>query len=105
MQHDFFLPWPVYDASGYVCSAIFHDYNDADLIGMLRTIVPALGCAGPDSRLLRTDVVVPERGGGAVRRDEEAQYRQPDLLISAFFGAQEMAEKGWKSLFCAADTK
>lgn len=55
--HDFFTPQPIKQARAYYLRAIAHGLSDANLVRVLKQIVPAMA---PDSKILISENVTPE---------------------------------------------
>ncbi|KAL9625333.1 MAG: hypothetical protein Q9160_000396 [Pyrenula sp. 1 TL-2023] len=57
MPHDFFRPNPAQNAQVYWIRRVFHDWQDPEARKIIQAIVPAMG---PDSRILISDMLLPE---------------------------------------------
>lgn len=93
--HSFFGPQPVKGASIYLLRHILHDWPDNEAVQILGNIMPALG---PESRILVSDIVLPEQGG-VIPALEERVMRLNDLLLHQFANTSERALQDWKGVF------
>ena len=103
MQHNFFEPQPVHDASAYFIRSCFHNQNDEACVKMLKALVPALEECPPGTPVLINDTILPERGSKT--RHEEHELRQLDLAMFVILGAKQRTEKEFRALVSAADPR
>jgi hypothetical protein len=75
----------------YLLSTILHDWDDERAAAILRTIRAA---AGPDTRLLVVDAVLPHG-------NDPHGAKWLDLLLLAQFGGRERDEAQWRTLLAA----
>ncbi|KAF2972797.1 hypothetical protein GQX73_g809 [Xylaria multiplex] len=98
--HTFFEPQSVQGASIYLLRHILHDWPDREVIQILRNLIPALG---PKSKILISDVVLPERG--SVPATEERIIRATDLVLHSCANSSERAIQEWKAVIAAASQR
>ena len=103
MQHDFFNPQPVHDASAFFIRQCIHNWSDGDAVKILRAFVPALEKCPPQTPLLINDTVLPEPN--SVTRFEEHTLRQMDLNMLVVMGAKQRTEKEFRELIKEADKR
>jgi 6-hydroxytryprostatin B O-methyltransferase len=99
-EHSFFSPQPVKGASIYLLRHILHDWPDKEAVQILSTIIPVLG---PKSKILVSDIVLPERG--SIPATEERIMRMNDLLLHQFTNTSERTLQSWESIFTEASPK
>lgn len=104
--HDFFSPQPQrrppgFETQGqgdvYLLRQILHDWCDDEAFAILRHLTGALEVAGPGSRLIIMDTVLPEPG--TVSLSEEALLRVRDLTMQQAHNAHERSRAEWEDLF------
>ena len=89
MEHDFFTEQPVKHAQIYYIRRVFHDWQDDEACRILLAIAPAMA---PDSRILISDVALPEPVGP---EDDGAVWM--DLMMMTI-GGKESTRRDWESL-------
>ncbi|KAL4758758.1 O-methyltransferase [Aspergillus foveolatus] len=99
-EHSFFDPQPVKAASIYLLRHILHDWPDKEAVQILRNILPALG---PKSRILVSDIVLPEESG-VIPVLEERVMRLNDMLLHQFTNTSERTLRDWKGVFAQVGT-
>ncbi|TVY93429.1 O-methyltransferase, partial [Lachnellula willkommii] len=99
MEHDFFTPQPVV-AAVYTFRQIFHNWADANVVRILRGLIPALRSG---ARVLVHDLILPEPGRLPLM--QERQIRAMDMLMLSTCNARERDEEDWRQVFADADPR
>ncbi|KAI0967886.1 S-adenosyl-L-methionine-dependent methyltransferase [Xylaria arbuscula] len=109
--HSFFNPQPLHGADAYFLRQVLHDWPDAEVLRILRALLPALK---PGSRVLVSEYVVPSptelsqtRGDGdsEVRMLDAKRVRQMDLQMMAVLNAKERTKEELVRLLELADPR
>ena len=103
MQHNFFDPQPVHDASAFFIRQCVHNWPDAECIRILRAFVPALEKCARGTPLLINDTVLPRLGEKT--RYEERGLRQLDIAMMVVLNAKQRTEKEFRVLLKEADER
>ena len=103
MQHNFFDPQPIHDASAFFIRQCVHSWPDQDCIKIFRAFIPALENCGPGTPLLINDTVLPKLGQKT--RYEECLLRQLDIAMLVFVNAKQRSESEFRSLLKEADER
>lgn len=98
--HSFFDRQPVKEASIYLLRHILHDWPDNEAVQILSNIIPALG---PNSKILVSDIVLPEKGD-MFPALEERVMRLNDLLLHQFTNTSERTLQDWKRVVALVGT-
>ena len=89
MPHDFFDEQPVKNAQIYYIRRVLHDWQDEDVVKILKAIVPAMG---PDSRIIISDTTLPEPS-----TPTNAHAVWMDLMMMSI-GGKERTKNDWQRL-------
>jgi O-methyltransferase domain len=113
MEHDF-TPQPVI-AAVYIFRQIFHNWADANVIKILRNLVPALR---PGARVLVHDMILPEPGTMPLVQERQIRYvcfelreqltdgsRAMDMLMLSICYARGRDKEDWRQVFREADRR
>lgn len=103
MQHDFFSPQPLRDASAFFIRQCTHNWCDRDVITIFRSFVPGLEGSPPGTPLLINDTVMPEPGTWPAHA--EKAIRQMDLLMLIGLGAKQRTKAEFEDLLKKADPR
>jgi hypothetical protein len=103
VQHNYFQPQPIHDATAYFARQITHNLTDADVVKFLRALVPALEACEPGTPLLINDTVIPEPGEKTAY--EEQGLRQMDLVMWITFNSKQRTEREFNKLLAQADQR
>lgn len=103
VQHDYFTPQPVHNASAYFTRQITHNLTDEDTVRFLRGFVPALEASKTGTPMLINDTVIPEPGEKS--RYEEHGLRQMDLAMWSTFNSKQRTEAEFRKLLFQADPR
>ncbi|TVY47475.1 O-methyltransferase [Lachnellula occidentalis] len=118
MEHDFFTPQPVV-AAVYTFRQIFHNWADANVVKILRSLIPALRSG---ARVLVHDLILPEPGKLPLMQERQiryvanvlmgkrhymlnGEYRAMDMLMLSICNARERDEEDWRQVFTEADSR
>lgn len=98
--HNFFEPQPTAtrDAAVFFMRNILHDWSDLYCRRILKPVIEAMG---PDSRLIISDIVLPEPN--TVPKIQEARVRALDLTMLSLFNAKERSYADWVELLASVD--
>ena len=103
MQHNFFDPQPIYDASAFFIRQCVHNWPDQECIKIFRAFIPALEKCGPGTPLLINDTVLPKLGEKT--RYEERLLRQLDIAMLVVVNAKQRSENEFRSVLKEADER
>ncbi|KAI0439709.1 O-methyltransferase-domain-containing protein [Xylaria telfairii] len=98
--HTFFESQPVQGASVYLLRHILHDWPDREVVQILGNLIPALG---PKSKILISDVVLPEPG--SIPATEERLMRSTDVVLHACANSSERTIEDWKAVVAVANQR
>ncbi|KAI1821331.1 S-adenosyl-L-methionine-dependent methyltransferase [Xylaria intraflava] len=101
---NFFEPQPYKGATAYLIRQCAHNWADADVVTMFRSIVPGLEGSAPGTPLLINDMIMPEPGT-RVPRLWERERRQADMVMLVCFGAKQRTVSEFKRLLNEADPR
>lgn len=103
MQHDYFQPQPVQNATAFFTRQITHNLTDEDTVRFLRGFVPALEASKPGTPVLINDTVIPEPGEKTAY--EEHGLRQMDLAMWIVFNSKQRTAQEFGKLLAQADPR
>jgi hypothetical protein len=103
MQHNFFEPQPVQDASAFFIRQCLHNWNDEDSVTILRSFVPALEKCRPGTPLLINETVIPDLN--TKMRSEEQYLRQLDIAMLLLFGGKQRTLVDFRNILERADER
>jgi hypothetical protein len=103
MQHDFFAEQPVHGADIYLFRQVLHNWSDADVVKILRSVVPAFEKSKPDAKVLINDTLLAE--AGSTSRFRECLNRQVDVHLMVAFGSVMRTGMDYAKLLQAADPR
>ncbi|KAF7953579.1 uncharacterized protein EAE97_000978 [Botrytis byssoidea] len=95
IAHDFFSD-RIIQADVYLFSQIFHDWQEAYCIKILRELIPQLK---PGARVICYDHLLPEPGAIPLLREQAA--RDMDTIMLSLFNSRERDADDWATLFQA----
>ncbi|KAI3340507.1 O-methyltransferase [Ustulina deusta] len=99
-EYDFFQRQPVEGANVYLFRHIFHNWDLANSIKILKNTVAAMG---KDSHVLIVDCVVPDPG--SVPSVNERMFRASGIRMMTLFNSLERDLDDWKALIEAVDSR
>ncbi|KAI8630646.1 putative O-methyltransferase [Xylariaceae sp. FL1651] len=94
-EYDFFTPQPV-EADIYIYRHILHDWNDADSVKILASLLPALK---PGARVLISEGIVPAPPAQRLNTLTTKMIRIEDMFMLAAHDAHERSVADFESLF------
>jgi len=102
--HNFFDAQPETSrgAAVYLLKYILHDWPDEDCRRILKPIVDAMG---PDSRIVISDVILPEPSDGSLSNVEETRLGVLDLIMLSIQNAKERSLVDWQELLTSVDAR
>ncbi|KAF2008892.1 S-adenosyl-L-methionine-dependent methyltransferase [Aaosphaeria arxii CBS 175.79] len=103
VEHDYFQPNPVHNATAFFTRQITHNLTDEDVVRFFRAFVPALEANKPGTPLLINDTVIPEPGEKTAY--EEFGLRQVDLAMWIVFNSKQRTEREFRKLLFRADER
>lgn len=103
VQHDYFKPQPVHNATAFFTRQITHNLTDEDVVRFFSAFVPALEVSKPGTPLLINDTVIPEPDEKTAY--EEHGLRQVDLAMWIVFNSKQRTEVEFKKLLARADAR
>ncbi|KAI0199506.1 O-methyltransferase [Astrocystis sublimbata] len=104
MKHDFFAEQPqLQGAAAYLIRQCTHNWSDADLVTILRSLVPGLESAGPGTPLLINDTVMSMPGSRPLV--DERALRQIDILMFVVLGSKQRSAAEFESVLEEADAR
>lgn len=104
--HDFFQPQAAGETgiAAFFLRHIFHNWDDADAVAVLRALLPAIEASPAGTSVLISDRVLPTLGDGTPMHIERAMRRQ-DMMMLVGLGAKERTRAEWEALFRVADSR
>ncbi|KAI0545025.1 O-methyltransferase [Xylaria curta] len=104
MKHDFFTRQPqLQDTAAYLIRQCTHNWSDADLVTILRALVPGLESAEPRIPLLINDTVMTVPGSRPLV--DERALRQIDMLMFVVLGSKQRSVAEFKDVLKKADER
>jgi hypothetical protein len=103
MQFNFFDPQPVNTATAFFIRQCLHDWNDDDVVKILRGFVPALEKCPPRTPLLINEIILPRPEEKS--RCEEHQIRQVDISMLVLLGSRQRTARDFEILLKSADKR
>ncbi|KAI0870016.1 O-methyltransferase-domain-containing protein [Hypoxylon argillaceum] len=99
-EYDFFERQPVEGAEVYLFRQIFHNWDFANSVRILKNTVASMG---KNSHVLIMDFVIPD--SGSVPSVAERVLRSRDVGMMQLFNSLERDLEEWKAVFEAADSR
>ncbi|KAI1491317.1 putative O-methyltransferase [Biscogniauxia mediterranea] len=96
MPHDFFTSQPIHGADVYILRHILHDWNDADSIRILSSLLPALRAG---AKVLISEGVLPSPPAKRANTLADKMIRLEDMFMLAAHDAHERSVADFESLF------
>ena len=103
MQHSFFDPQPIHDASIFFIRQCLLNWNNDNCIRILQAFVPALEKCKANTPLLINEAIVPELG--VKTKLEERDFRQMDVCMLVLRGAKQRTRGEFERLLKQADER
>ena len=101
---DFFAPQKHLGAAAYFIRQCTHNWADADVVRIFKSMVPALEASAPGTPFLINDMILPEPGS-KMERLWERERRLVDMVMLVCYGAKERTVKEFDTLLRVADER
>jgi hypothetical protein len=100
----FFEPQKHLGAAAYLIRQCTHNWADAEVVKIFKSMVPALEGSAPGTPFLINDIILPEPGT-TMERIWERERRHVDMVMLICNGAKERTVKDFDKLLRQADER